>query len=147
MVLKQWVLEGLQEVDIQREDCQLEPSFYSPIYGLQGRLDLLYNGEDEKGQKTSIVELKSGKIYAPNRHGLNHGHFIQTLLYDLMVKAAFGQQANVAAYILYSSTYERSLRFAPAERFQQQEALGVRNQLLAIDWLLCRIGAKLPMIF
>ncbi|MEL6142380.1 MAG: AAA domain-containing protein, partial [Bacteroidota bacterium] len=142
LVLKQWVLHGLGEVEITREDCQLEPSFYSPTYGLQGRLDLLHYGEDEKGPKTSIVELKSGKVFAPNRHGLNQGHFIQTLLYDLMVKAAFGRQANVAAYILYSSTQERSLRFAPAERFQQQEALGIRNQLLAIDWLLCRIGAK-----
>lgn len=139
-VLKHIAIRGLAEVDIQREDCLLEPSFYSPFYGLQGRLDLLHRQMDDQSNKTSIIELKSGKIFAPNRHGLNQGHFIQTLLYDLMVNAAIGQEANVAAYILYSITTDRPLRYAPPERFQQAEAISVRNQLLAIEYLLCRLG-------
>ncbi|MEM9837044.1 MAG: AAA domain-containing protein, partial [Bacteroidota bacterium] len=140
-VLKQTVHQGLIDIGIDREACQLEPSFYSPITGLQGRLDLLYHGQTDKGKPTtSIVELKSGKIWAPNKYGLNRSHFIQTLLYDLMINAAYGKGANVAAYILYSQTYERPLRYAPPERFTQQEAIGVRNQILAIEMLLCRVG-------
>lgn len=142
VVIRQTVMQGLAEIDIQREDCQLEPSFYSPSTGLQGRLDLLYQGHFDKGDKTSIVELKSGKIWSPNKYGLNRSHFIQTLLYDMMINAAYGKGANVAGYILYSQANDRPLRYAPPERFTQQEAIGVRNQILAIETLLCRIGNR-----
>ncbi|MEM8583926.1 MAG: AAA domain-containing protein [Bacteroidota bacterium] len=137
--------QDLASVGINRDQCRLEPAFYSPNYGLQGRLDLLYLGEDEQGPKTSIVELKSGSIYRPNRHGLSASHFVQTLLYDLMINRAYGPGANVAAYILYSKTNERPLRFAPAEPFRQREALDIRNKLLSLELLLCdlRVGPNL----
>ena len=44
--------------------CYLEPSFLSEIYGIQGRLDLLFEG----AEKTVIVELKSGKTYQKTHH-------------------------------------------------------------------------------
>ncbi|MEM6396114.1 MAG: AAA domain-containing protein [Bacteroidota bacterium] len=137
--LRQVCKLDLEKVGIERDRCRLEPSFYSPNYGLQGRLDLLYMGKTEQGPQTSIVELKSGSIYRPNRHGLSQSHFVQTLLYDLMIKKAFGKDANVAAYILYSKTHERPLRFAPAEPFRQREALEIRNKLLSLELLLCEL--------
>ena len=80
--LKNMVLQQFAAQDIEVEDCYIEPSFYSDQYGLQGRLDVFYNNTKEE-EKAAIVELKSGKIYKPNRYGINHSHYTQTLLYDL----------------------------------------------------------------
>ena len=145
LTLKQLCKTGLEQAGIDRRNCLLEPSFYSPAYGLQGRLDVLHRSQSDQGPLTSIIELKSGKIYRPNLHGLSQSHFIQTLLYDLMINQAFGQEANVASYILYSQAETRPLRFAPPETFQQQEALSIRNQILAIELLLTQLvpGAEL----
>jgi len=134
--LKRMVQEGFAEQGIQPQACYLEPSFYSETYGIQGRLDLLHMGE--KG--TSIVELKSGSPFRPNVYGLSANHFTQTLLYDLIVRSAFGKQADPANYILYSGQESRQLRFAPRIVSQQYEALQVRNQLVAIERLLAQLG-------
>lgn len=136
VVLSQMVRQGFREQGIEPEHCYLEPSFYSETYGLQGRLDVLYKGE----KKAAIVELKSGSPFMPNIYGLSASHFTQTLLYDLMVRSAFGNDTDPANYILYSSQDEKPLRFAPRIRSQQYEALQVRNQLVAIERLLSELG-------
>lgn len=141
VTLRKVVKEELTEQGIKREESQLEPSFYNPNYGLQGRLDLLHRSTDAEGNtRSSIVELKSGKIFRPNKHGLNQSHFVQTLLYDLMINQAFGVGANVASYILYSQSYEQPLRYAPPEYYTQLDALTVRNQLLAIEVMIAKLG-------
>ncbi|NRA48818.1 MAG: AAA family ATPase, partial [Phaeodactylibacter sp.] len=134
--LKQMVKEGFQEQGIVPEECYLEPSFYAESYGLQGRLDLLHLG----AKQASIVELKSGKPFMPNTYGLSANHFTQTLLYDLMVRSAFGKSVDPANYILYSGQDDRQLRYAPRIQAQQYEALQVRNQLVAIERLLSKLG-------
>lgn len=134
--LKQMVKTGFREQGIEPENCYLEPSFYAEAYGLQGRLDLLHLG----AEKASIVELKSGSPFMPNIYGLSANHFTQTLLYDLMVRAAFGNSVDPANYILYSGQEERQLRYAPRIQSQQYEALQVRNQLVAIERLLAKLG-------
>ncbi len=139
--------QQLGEQDIDRATSQLEPSFYSPTYGLQGRLDLLHRApaaEDGETPRASIIELKSGKVFRPNKHGLSANHFVQTLCYDLIVRGAYGARSPVANYILYSGAEERQLRFAPRDRFLQHEALAVRNQLYAIERLLASIGTLAP---
>lgn len=136
VVLNQMVKQGFKEQGIEPEHCYLEPSFYSETYGLQGRLDVLYKGEKD----AAIVELKSGKPFMPNIYGLSANHFTQTLLYDLMVRSAFGSDTDPTNYILYSSQDEKPLRFAPRIRTQQYEALQVRNQLVAIERLLSELG-------
>jgi len=134
--LKRMVSGGFEEEGIYPQDCYLEPSFYSETYGLQGRLDVLYRTEE----KTAIVELKSGKPFMPNIYGLSVNHFTQTLLYDLIVRSAFGDKANPTNYILYSGQEDKLLRFAPRIRAQQYEALQLRNQILAIEKLLADLG-------
>ncbi|MCB0570962.1 MAG: AAA family ATPase [Phaeodactylibacter sp.] len=134
--LKQMVTQGFREQGIAPENCYLEPSFFSETYGLQGRLDVLYRG----GPKAAIVELKSGRPFMPNVYGQSPNHFVQTLLYDLLVRSAFGKDADPASYILYSGEDDKPLRFAPRIKAQQYEALQVRNQLVAIEWLLARLG-------
>ena len=138
IILTQMVRQGFQEQGIEPEKCYLEPSFYSETYGLQGRLDVLYKGE----KASAIVELKSGNPFMPNIYGLSANHFTQTLLYDLMVRSAFGSQTDPTNYILYSGQDEKPLRFAPRIRSQQYEALQVRNQLVAIERLLSELGGS-----
>lgn len=132
MHIKNMVLDGFQKQGIQPENCYLEPSFYSPYYGLQGRLDVFYQNPEQISE-AAIVELKSGKPFKTNAYGINHNHFTQTLLYDLLLKGAFGIQYEPANYILYSGEDERQLRYAPTIKSQQYEALQVRNRLMAIE--------------
>ncbi|PHN01325.1 DEAD/DEAH box helicase [Flavilitoribacter nigricans] len=139
--LKRMVMQDFAEEGIHREDCYLEPSFYSETYGLQGRLDLLYRPVGEES-KTAIVELKSGKPFMPNVYGLSASHFTQTLLYDLLVHSAFGRKTKVANYILYSGQDDRQLRFAPTIKAQQYEAMQLRNQLVALERLLSQLGQQ-----
>lgn len=120
----------------QQEYCAVEPSFYAPEYGLQGRLDLLYEHPDPNKPRM-IIELKSGKIFKPNSYGLNHPHYIQTLLYDLLIRASYPGGANPINYILYSVEEKDNLRHAPAIRDWQFEAIGIRNQLVVLE---CRLA-------
>ena len=155
--LKQMVTSEFSKNGIEPKDCFLEPTFYSQQHGLQGRLDIFYRKNDSenhpaKGEEkdSAIVELKSGKTFKPNVYGINHNHFVQTLLYDLIVKSVFGKKLDPKNYILYSGLDIRQLRFAPRVKAQQKEALQVRNQLVAIEYQLANIREKNidnPLIF
>ncbi len=126
---------GFARQDIDPAACFLEPSFYSNLYGIQGRLDLFYRS----GSQSAIVELKSGKPYKPNSYGINRSHFTQTLLYDLLVRSVFGKRIDPVKYILYSGEDTNQLRFAPTVGPEQMEAIQVRNQLVAIERMLTKI--------
>lgn len=134
--LKKLVKQDLQAQQIEIEQCYLEPTFYSENYGLQGRLDVFYQSED----RSAIIELKSGQPFMPNAYGISNNHFTQTLLYDLLIQSTFGKGSDPVNYILYSGQQDKQLRFAPRVRAQQYEALQVRNHLVALEWLLLRIG-------
>lgn len=139
--VQKFVRELLPELDIDRETVTLEPSFLSPAYGLQGRLDLLENQRDTEDAATSIVELKTSKIWRPNAHKINADNFVQTLLYDLMINQALGKEANVRSYILYSVDYTDPVRYAPPQFTRQMEALTARNQLVALESLIAQLGS------
>lgn len=139
--LKGMVKQGFQQQRISPAHCLLEPSFYSETYGLQGRLDILYRSPEEE-KETAIIELKSGKAFKPNIHGISQSHYIQTLLYDLLIRSSFGHQINSANYILYSGQEQDQLRFAPPVKAQQYEAIQLRNQLVGIERLLGDLGTK-----
>lgn len=128
--LCQVIYTDFKKYDIQSPNTYLEPSFYSRDYGIQGRLDLLHQKSDK--MTYDIIELKSGKTFKPNVYGINASHYIQTLLYDLMVQSAFQSRAKSYKYILYSKEAVNSLRFAPPVRQQQYEAMKLRNDILAI---------------
>ena len=138
--LKRIVTEGFDKAGIQRENCYLEPSFYAPKYGLQGRLDLFY--QNSETGKSAIVELKSGKPYQPNIYGISNNHFTQTLLYDLLVDAAFGDKLKPLCYILYSVLELDNLKYAPNLSSQQFEALNIRNQILSLEQALINLNKK-----
>ncbi len=127
-VLKKVIADDLPKRKINVQEVVLEPSFFSEKFGIQGRLDLFYYSS----RQTNIIELKSGKPYMTNTYGLNINHYIQTLLYDLLVKSVYG---SVAAnnFILYSSQQDRPLRYAPVIRAQQDESLRTRNEIVIIE--------------
>ncbi len=129
LTLQLMVRSEMRKFDIEPKECYLEPSFYDEKHGLQGRLDVFYKKEN----RSAIIELKSGKPFMPNRHGIGASHFIQTLLYDLMVRSVFGDEVEPASYILYSGLETSQLRYAPPVKAEQNEALQVRNQLVSID--------------
>lgn len=143
--LKLVVKGQLKKLSIDRSYIYLEPSFYSRQYGLQGRLDLFH--QNEKAGKYDIVELKTGKIYKPNKYGLNGNHYIQTMLYDLLLKSTFGSKIKPTCYILYSKLGENSLKYAPAARAQQYEAMKVRNELIILEHIMAYSPEKLRSLF
>lgn len=130
LTLKNLVKGGFQNHGIIPEKSILEPTFFSEKYGLQGRLDMFYRGEQHKG---AIIELKSGKVFKPNKYGLNQSHYLQTLLYDLLIQSVFDNKLKPTSYILYSAETDNPLRFAPVVKAQQYEALSARNELIGIE--------------
>ncbi len=129
--LKTTVKVRLEENNITPQQCFLEPSFYSNIYGIQGRLDVLY--KDDAANKIAIIELKSGKPFMPNYLGLSQNHYQQTNLYDLLVRSAFGDGLRSNTYMLYSGIDQDHLKPAPPNRGQQYDAIKLRNDIIAIE--------------
>lgn len=138
--LKKVVSHTLKNNGIDPNECYLEPSFYSEKYGLQGRLDIWY--KESISAKAAIIELKSGKPFAPNRFGLSNNHYTQTILYDLLVRSVFREAVDPSKYILYSGIDVDHLKFAPTYKVQQDEAIKVRNELVSIERRLSDLDAK-----
>ena len=133
--LQSVVNDGLRRIHVDRENTYLEPSFFSAEYGLQGRLDLFHITPAQ----AHIIELKSGKPYRPNTYGLSQSHYIQTLLYDLLIKRAYGREITTNNFILYSVKPIENLCFAPVIKGLQYEALAVRNKLLSIEYKIANL--------
>ncbi|MBK8565963.1 MAG: AAA family ATPase [Saprospiraceae bacterium] len=138
VTLQAMVRTGMRKFDIEPKETYLEPSFYDEKHGLQGRLDVFYKKEN----RSAIIELKSGQAFMPNRHGIGASHYIQTLLYDLMVRSVYGKEVEPASYILYSGLEMNQLKYAPPIVAEQHEALQIRNRLVAIDRRLAAVGAE-----
>ncbi len=126
--------------NISASQAYVEPSFYSALFGLQGRLDLFHVDKEKK--LISIVELKSGKPFKANRYGLNINHYTQTLLYFLMVDNGHRHHYKMLNYILYSTLDQQNLRYAPTIKSKIQEALAVRNKIRMLEESLLNIDAS-----
>ncbi|HJW30963.1 MAG TPA: hypothetical protein VJ508_17150, partial [Saprospiraceae bacterium] len=123
---------------IKREQCTIEPTYYSPSFGLKGRLDLFYQHEEEK--KASIIELKSSRPFKPNSYGLSSSHYHQTLLYDLLIKSVYGDRVFRLNFILYSSEAADPLRHAVSVDYIQKETIQNRNQLVLLQYRLVNLA-------
>lgn len=129
--LKTTVKIRLGQNNIEPQQCFLEPSFYSNIYGIQGRLDVLYKNNEQN--RIAIIELKSGKPFAPNYLGISQNHYQQTNLYDLLVRSVFGNDLRSNTYMLYSGIDQDQLKPAPPSKTQQYDAIKLRNDIIAIE--------------
>lgn len=134
ITLKKVVESDFETIGVNREKALIEPTYYAPVFGLQGRLDLYHRGE---GESSTIIELKSGKPFMQNNYGLNNTHYIQTLLYHLLLRAVSDFKEKPLAYILYSGQTTQPLRNAPVVGSLQREAIRVRNKVVLdqVQWL------------
>ncbi len=129
--VKKQVDNRFENDQLNLSDCLLEPSFYSIRYGIQGRLDVLY--ENKKEAYRWIIELKSGKPFLPNKYGLNADHHAQTILYYLLIQSVYGTQEQVKCHVLYSSQSEQALRYAPADDRMIQSLMEIRNSIILMQ--------------
>ncbi len=118
---------------------KIEPSFISAKYGLQGRLDLLLEQENQK----FVVELKSGSsptkdIMYQDIDGKRYGssiwrnHLVQAICYNMLLESAFSE-SKVTSAILYSSAVEKNLRNVPNILQYKKEILKCRNYIIAVE--------------
>lgn len=138
--LQRLIKEYMPERGIKKEECYLEPTFYSETYGIQGRLDVWQytSGEDT----ANIIELKSGKPFNANQYGISNNNYTQTILYDLLVRSVYKGKLKPAKYIFYSGIEKDNLKYAPSLRQQELEAIKLRNQLIGIEKRLADLDKK-----
>ncbi|MBK9642175.1 MAG: AAA family ATPase [Saprospiraceae bacterium] len=109
----------------------LEPSFYSDIYGIQGRLDVLL---ETPGGVRKIIELKSGKPFRADSNGINTNHKGQAFLYDLLIQSVYKENRNNQCYILYSSQTNNSLRQSIPDVKSKKDLLMLRNSIVLLHY-------------
>ena len=116
-------------------DLQLEPSFLSDVYGLQGRLDVFAINKQEPHRK-HIIELKSGKLPWNQAH-LNESHLMQVQCYEMLIESAFKAKPEKSA-ILYSiaENAEQAVRDLRPTQRNPGLLLWVRNQIVINEYLL-----------
>ncbi len=118
--------------------CLLEPSFYSVKYGIQGRLDLLF----QKENKNLVIELKSGKPYQVNSEGISAGHHAQACLYCMLLESIYGEAYQNHAAILYSALSQDQIRKAIDQKSLRRRLLEIRNSLVLVHIHLSYIHPK-----
>jgi len=129
--------ERFPVLGIQRKYCVIEPSYFSPQYGIKGRLDLYF--EQRETQTSSIIELKSSRPFRPNSYGLSSSNYHQTLLYDLLIKSSHAAGHRRANFILYSAETQDTLRYAVSVDSIQKETIHNRNQLVLLQFRLMKL--------
>jgi hypothetical protein len=133
--------------EFDKSKVVLEPSFYSQMLGLQGRVDLMQ--QDFK----FLIEQKSGKAAWPEPQNpldapkQQETHYIQMLLYMMLVRYNYRKiyeniNREFHSFLLYSK-YETSLcglGWAPELMF---EAIKIRNSIVWADYLYAEIGFQI----
>jgi DNA replication ATP-dependent helicase Dna2 len=134
--------ENLKKIitNLNYDYFSIEPTFISPKYGLQGRLDVLLEYDDEINRK-NIIELKSGSAPSPDyalqsakgqtiRTGIWVNNFAQTTCYNMLLDSAYENRTG-SSQILYSSAHENPLRNAPNIIQKKQDVMFLRNLIVA----------------
>lgn len=113
----------------------LEPSFVCPAVGLAGRMDYLQSD----GHK--LIEQKSGKR-DEFRNTHREPHFVQTMLYQLMIEHTLGvKHDECQAYLLYSRYVDALMLDRPYQVLLRQ-AMEMRNRIVSVIERCC--NGELP---
>ena len=126
----------------QNELLSVEPSFISPLFGIQGRLDLLIEYPEDRSRK-DIIELKSGRAPStdlsaalPNGTRITTGiwpnNMAQTTCYNLLLDSSFENRTG-SSQILYSKDDAHPLRNAPNIQGKKAEVMNCRNWIIAYE--------------
>lgn len=136
--------EGLRKhvSDFTPRNVMVEPSFFSEMLGLQGRMDFL-----QLDQKI-LIEQKSGKGGYPQQDPdtpvVQEKHYVQMLLYSVLLRYNYRAQFEknnfgLSSFLLYSR-YKNGLisqGYAPQLVYK---ALQVRNGIVANEYNFSRGG-------
>ena len=125
----------------------LEPSFFSEMLGLQGRMDFL------QLDHRVLIEQKSGKggyhpaLRDPSQPIQKEPHYVQMLLYRAILRYNFPEQyaANhhdLRTFLLYSR-YARPLLGLGQASALLHEAFRVRNGIVWYEQYYCNGGARI----
>lgn len=116
-----------------KEDVVLEPSFFSEVLGIQGRLDFLC----QKGRDVTIIEQKSGKgefvpfkspDSSPDIPVIKEPHKVQLMLYRALFNYEFGKYAEELKHImLLYSKYSAGLVLLANDQRLLLRAIRMRN--------------------
>ena len=113
----------------------IEPTFLSIKYGIQGRIDALYENKSNLNDKT-VIELKSG-----NYRFVNPQHQTQTALYDLLLKSTYPTRSG-NSFILYSQKPNDSLTLVNADEATvtriQRKAMLIRNKIVSDEFRIAK---------
>ncbi len=118
----------------------LEPSFFSEVLGLQGRMDFLFSKQekDRSQDKYFIIEQKSGKAeFVPFAKDddvpkAKEQHQVQLLLYRTLFLYGFSKYASQLSILLLYSKYSRGLLLMPSNPRLMHRAIKIRN-LIAVS--------------
>lgn len=129
-----------------KKDVVIEPSFFSEVLGIQGRLDFLY----KNGKAVTIIEQKSGKgEFVPfNTPGFDSNvpvaketHTVQLLLYRALFIYEFQKYAEELKHImLLYSKYSGGLLNIPQNPNLFLRAIKMRNLLAWSEILYAKEG-------
>jgi protein-disulfide isomerase-like protein with CxxC motif len=113
--------------DVRTKPTRIEPGFLSARYGLQGRLDLLVEDQQDPLRK-DIIELKSGKFPSFNVWKNNE---MQVVGYNMLLRSTFGEHRTGNSAILYSQSEHDSLRNVSSTQSAELELLALRNGVVS----------------
>ncbi len=136
--------ENLKNIinEIDGDIISVEPSFISPDYGLQGRLDVLIEYSADENKK-DIIELKSGNPPTVDlsvrtqdgvivKTGIWHNNIAQVTCYNLLLDTVFRNRTG-SSHILYSGAGDFPLRNTPNIIQKKREVLNLRNWIVALE--------------
>ncbi len=108
------------------DKASIEASFMAPLYGVQGRLDLMLEYDDDARRKT-VIELKSG---SPPVNGTWENNAAQVTCYNLLLDACFRERSGDSS-IFYAQDLTRPLRNVINDARSKQFVLALRNRIIA----------------
>jgi DNA replication ATP-dependent helicase Dna2 len=132
----------LQKIVKGYESAQIttEPTFISPRFGLQGRLDMLIEYPQQPERK-DLIELKNTSYTNPNFSPAKKEHLAQVACYNLLLDSTFPERRGVSA-ILYSKDELTPLRDCGKLNFESQDVMWLRNCIVYIDYQIAQGKAK-----
>lgn len=143
----QYAINTTYRQKVNRKFCSeniiLEPSFFSPVLGLQGRMDFL------NLDYRVVIEQKSGKgAFAPGcppqvLAGAQDKHLVQLLLYRALLHYDYAQldYAEMYSYLLYSK-YAEGLFDVTSMPKMLFDAIQLRNNIVRCEMDSARNGME-----
>lgn len=127
--------EYLQKLaaDQQGKKVWIEPTYFSSVYGIQGRIDLLNETNEKEGK--NIIELKSGTPTNPNISSIaKENHKMQAVCYDMILESTYPNSTQNTVAVYYSKKTDFNFtpyRFIVSEYKEKSAVLKIRNEIVS----------------